>query len=319
MSVTILNKIINMKNYIYSTLLLFFIGINAFGQAPSWSVNENNFQYTMSFVAFVNVNGVSLANENDKVAAFVNGECRGVTNLTYVASEDSYYAYLTVFSNENSEIINFKIYDSTNNVETDVVKTKIFEINEHYGNLFQAYSVANPALSNTAEIIYFDFNDVNVNDTTFAGSQITLDVDFGVDIASLNALFDLSAGAKLFIGTINQISGNNNMDFSTPLQVHVLSEDQTVLKPWEITVNKSLGTATYYKKDAVCYIGGVIKVLFTENEVEVLLIKDGATFAAQTINNGEAIFSNLGVGKYQVKVSGNNKEIVINLNNSYEN
>jgi hypothetical protein len=302
-----------MKNYIYSTLLLFFIGINAFGQAPSWSVNENNFQYTMSFVAFVNVDGVNLSDSNDKVAAFVNGECRGVTNLTYVASEDSYYAYLTVFSNENSEIINFKIYDSTNNVETDVVKTKIFEINEHYGNLFQAYSVANPALRNTAEIIYFDFNDVNVNDTTFAGSQITLDVDFGVDIASLNALFDLSAGAKLFIGTVNQISGNNNMDFSNPLQVHVLSEDQTVLKQWEITVNKSLGTATYYKKDAVCYTGGVIKVLFTENEVEVLLIKDGATLATQTINNGEAIFSNLEVGEYQVKVSGNNKEIVINL------
>jgi hypothetical protein len=302
-----------MKNYIYSTLLLFFIGINAFGQAPSWSVNENNFQYTMSFVAFVNVDGVNLSDSNDKVAAFVNGECRGVTNLTYVASEDSYYAYLTVFSNENSEIINFKIYDSTNNVETDVVKTKIFEINEHYGNLFQAYSVANPALRNTAEIIYFDFNDVNVNDTTFAGSQITLDVDFGVDIASLSALFDLSAGAKLFIGTVNQISGNNNMDFSNPLQMHVLSEDQTVLKQWEITVNKSLGTATYYKKDAVCYTGGVIKVLFTENEVEVLLIKDGATLAAQTINNGEAIFSNLEVGEYQVKVSGNNKEIVINL------
>jgi hypothetical protein len=302
-----------MKNYIYSTLLLFFIGINAFGQAPSWSVNENNFQYTMSFVAFVNVDGVNLSDSNDKVAAFVNGECRGVTNLTYVASEDSYYAYLTVFSNENSEIINFKIYDSTNNVETDVVKTKIFEINEHYGNLFQAYSVANPALRNTAEIIYFDFNDVNVNDTTFAGSQITLDVDFGVDIASLSALFDLSAGAKLFIGTVNQISGNNNMDFSNPLQVHVLSEDQTVLKQWEITVNKSLGTATYYKKDAVCYTGGVIKVLFTENEVEVLLIKDEATLAAQTINNGEAIFSNLEVGEYQVKVSGNNKEIVINL------
>jgi hypothetical protein len=312
-----------MKNYIYSTLLLFFIGINAFGQAPSWSVNENNFQYTMSFVAFVNVDGVNLSDSNDKVAAFVNGECRGVTNLTYVASEDSYYAYLTVFSNENSEIINFKIYDSTNNVETDVVKTKIFEINEHYGNLFQAYSVANPTLSNTAEITNFDFKDVNVNDQTIAGSQITLYVDFGididfgvnngVDITSLNAIFDLSAGAKLFIGTVNQISGNNNMDFTNPLQMHVLSEDQTVLKQWEITVNKSLGTATYYKKDAVCYTRGVIKVLFTENEVEVLLIKDGATLATQTINNGEAIFSNLEVGEYQVKVSGNNKEIVINL------
>ena len=302
-----------MKNYIYSSIVLFFIGISAFGQSPNWVVNENDFQYTMSFVAFVNVNGNSLANENDKVAAFVNGECRGVTNLTYVASEDSYFAYLTVFSNENSETLNFKIYDYTNNVETDVVKTKSFEINEHYGNLFQAYSVANPALSNTAEITNLDFNDVSVNDKTIAGSQITLDVDFGVDIASLNVIFDLSAGAKLFIGTVNQVSGNNNIDFSNPVQVQVLSEDQTVLKQWEITVNKSLGTATYYKKDAVCYTGGVIKVLFTENEVEALLIKGGTTFATQTIHNGEAIFSNLEVGEYQVKVSGNNKEIVINL------
>ena len=302
-----------MKNYIYSSIVLFFIGISAFGQSQNWVVNENNFQYTMSFVAFVNVNGNSLANENDKVAAFVNGECRGVTNLTYVASEESYFAYLTVFSNENSETLNFKIYDAENNVITDVVKTKSFEINEHYGNLFQAFSFANPALSNTAEITDFDFNNEDVNDKTIVGSQITLDVDFGVDITSLNAIFDLSVGAKLFIGTVNQVSGSNSIDFSNLVQVQVLSEDQTVLKQWEVTVNRSLGTATYYKKDAVCYTGGVIKVLFTENEVEVLLIKDGATFAAQTIHNGEAIFSNLDVGIYQVKVSGNNKEIVINL------
>mgnify|MGYP000895412356 CR=1 FL=1 len=100
-----------MKNYIYSTVVLFFIGINAFGQSPNWSVNENNFQYTMSFVSFVNVDGIELSNADDKVAAFVNGECRGITNLTYVASKDSYYAYLTVFSNENNEeLINGAVY-----------------------------------------------------------------------------------------------------------------------------------------------------------------------------------------------------------------
>lgn len=302
-----------MKNYIFSSIVLFFIGISAFGQSPNWVVNENNFQYTMSFVAFVNVNGNSLANESDTVAAFVNGECRGVTNLTYVASEENYFAYLTVFSNENSESLNFKIYDAENNVITDVIKTKSFEINEHYGNLFQAYSIAHPALNNNAEITDFDFNSVDVNDKTIEESQITLDVDFGVDITSLNAFFDLSDGAKLFIGTVNQVSGSSSIDFSNPVQVQVLSEDQSVLKQWEVTVNKSLGTITYYKKDAVCYTGGAIKVLFTENEVEALLIKDGATFATQTIHNGEATFSNLEVGEYQVKVSGNNKEIVINL------
>jgi hypothetical protein len=302
-----------MKNYIYSTLVLFFIGINAFGQSPSWSVNENNFQYTMSFVAFVNVNGSDLSNTNDKVGAFVNGECRGVTNLTYVASEDSYYAYLTVFSNENSETLNFKIYDSENDVVEDVVKTKNFEINEHYGNLFQAFSLANPALNNSAEITDFDFSGINLNDISFAGSQIIIDLNNSVDERDLNAIFALSPGAKLYLGTVHQVSSNNSIDFSNPVQLQVLSEDQSVLKQWEVIVNLSEGVATYYKKDAVCYEGGAIKVLYTENAFEAVLLKEDSTYATQTIHNGEAFFTNLEVGTYKVKVGGNVKEIVINL------
>tara|TARA_R110001583_G_scaffold62499_4_gene183761 strand:- start:5964 stop:6878 length:915 start_codon:yes stop_codon:yes gene_type:complete len=302
-----------MKNYIYSTLVLFFIGINAFGQTPSWSVNENNFQYTMSFVAFVNIDGVDLSSADDKVAAFVNGECRGVTNLTYVASEDRYYAYLTVFSNENNETLNFKIYDSVNDIVKEVEKTKNFGINEHYGDLFQALSLANPALSSNAEIIDFSFNEVNFNDKSITGSQITIDVNSSVNVADLNAIFELSPGAKLFIGTTNQVSGENSIDFSNPVQFQVLSEDQQVLKQWEVTVNLSLGTVTYYKKDAVCYSGGVIKILYSENNLEAVLTFEGSAYGTQTIIDGEAIFNNLGVGTYQVKVGGNVKEITINL------
>ena len=302
-----------MKNYIYSTLVLFFIGINTYGQSPTWSVNENNFQYTMSFVAFVNIDGTNLTSTNDKVAAFVNGECRGVTNLTYVASGDSYYAYLTVFSNENNETLNFKIYDSTNDVVKDVPKAKSFEINGHYGNLFQAFSIASPTLSNSAEILDFNFSGVQIVDKLILGNQITLDIDNNENVTALNAIFDLSLGAKLFLGTTHQISGSNSIDFSNPVQFQVLSEDQSVLKQWEVIVNLSLGSATYYKKDAVCYEGGVIKVLFTENNQEVVLSKSDIPYATQSISNGETIFNNLEAGDYKVKVGGNVKEITIKL------
>ena len=302
-----------MKNYIYSTLVLFFIVINAYSQSPSWSVNENNFQYTMSFVAFVNVNGTNLSNVNDKVAAFVNGECRGVTNLTYIASEDSYYAYLTVFSNENNEALNFKIYDSENDEVKDVAKTINFEINEHYGNLFQAFSLANPALNNDAEITDFNFNGIDLNDISFTGSQIRIDLNNSVNVTNLNVVYTLSSGAKLYLGTENQASGNNSIDFSNPIQFQVLSEDQSVLKQWEVVVNLSEGVATYYKKEAVCYEGGAIKVLYTENSYEVVLSKENTTYATQTITNGQAVFTNLEVGTYKVKVGGNVKEIEINL------
>jgi hypothetical protein len=302
-----------MKNYIYSTIVLFFIGFNGFGQSPSWSVDENSFQYTMSFVAFVNIDGNELSSTNDKVAAFVNGECRGVTNLIYVASEDSYYAYLTVFSNANGETLNFKIYDSSNDVVKDVVKTTVFEINEHYGNLFQAFSLANPALSSAAEIVDFSFSDITENDKSITGNQIVLDLNNDVDVTALNALFELSAGSKLFIGTENQLSGNNAIDFSNPVQFQVLSEDQSVLKQWLVTVNLTVGKVTYYKKDAVCYQGGAIKILYSGNEIEAVLSKDGTDLATQTIHNEEAIFSNLEIGTYRIKVGGNVKEITINL------
>ncbi|WP_111706331.1 hypothetical protein [Lutibacter citreus] len=302
-----------MKNKIYSTIVLFFIGINVFSQVSNWAVNENNFQYTMSFVAFVNIDGNELSSPNDKVAAFVNGECRGVTNLTYVASEDSYYAYLTVFSNENSEVLNFKIYDSEIDVIKEVAKTKTFEINEHYGNLFQAFSLASPSLSSSAEIIDFKFNNLTINDMSIIGSQISIDVNNDKNVTALNALFEISSGSKLFKGTENVESGNSSIDFSNPVQFQVLSEDQSVLKQWEVTINLSKGVATFYKKDAVCYQGGAIKILYTENQIEAVLIKEGNTYATQTIHNGEAVFSNLETGTYKVKVGGNVKEITINL------
>lgn len=302
-----------MKNYIFSTLVLFFIGNNAFGQSPGWTVNENDFQYTMSFVAFVNVDGNNLSSANDKVGAFVNGVCRGVSNLTYVASENSYYAYLTVFSNENSETVNFKIYDSTNNVVKDVEKTKTFEINAHNGNLFQSFSIASPALSSNADIVDFDFKDISENDKKVVGNQITVELDKSQNITALNAVFELSLGAELFIGTANQVSGENAINFTSPVQFKVRSQDQSVLKEWTVTVKLSTGTATFYKKDAVCYAGGVIKVVFTENEVEAVLLKNGLAYATQTIHNGVAVFNDLETGNYRVKVGGNNKDITINL------
>ncbi|OXA75333.1 hypothetical protein SAMN05444397_12011 [Flavobacterium aquidurense] len=299
-----------MKNYIYKTLLLFFISINVFGESPNWSVKENNFQYTMSFQGFINVDGKTLSSVNDKVGAFVNGECRGSANLLYVASEDKYIVYLTVFANVDNEIISFKIYDSANNTIRNVATTKAFENNKHYGNLFQSYSFASPSLRNNAEILDFGFKNLAVKTKTIAGSQITIFLDKGINVSALNALFELSPGAKLFVGTVQQTAGSNTIDFSTPIQFQVLSEDQSVLKQWTVTVK--LGTAQFYKKDAVCYTGGVIKVLYGENNTAVTLTKSGLQLTSQNILNGETIFSNLEVGTYSINIGTINKEIIIN-------
>jgi hypothetical protein len=298
-----------MRNYIHITLLLFIITSNVFSQSPDWSVNENKFQYTMSFEGFLTVDGKNLTSTSDKVAAFVNGECRGSASVLYVASEKKYVVYLTVFSNTDGEIMNFKIYDAANNTIKEVAKTKVFENNKHFGNLFQSYSFASPSLRSNAEILDFSFKDLNTA-KTIEGSQIALYVGKGINVSALNALFELSPGATLFIGTANKISGSNAIDFTNPVHFQVLSEDQSIVRQFTVTVK--LGSAVFYKKDAVCYNGGVIKVLYDENEATAILTKGGVKITAQKIQNGEAVFNNLEAGKYTASVGSINKEIVIN-------
>lgn len=302
-----------MKNQLYTVIFALFIGLNAFAQAPDWAVNENDYQYTMSFVSFVSVNGVQLGSENDKIAAFVNGECRGVTNLTYVASEDAYYGYLTLFSNENNESLSFKIYDAANDVVVDVAKTIPFEINAHYGNLFQAYSIAQPALSNQAELISLSLDNVAINQDSKEGLSYVFHVNQGVDISNVDLVFELSSGATLFKGTERLTSGNTGLDLTNPVQLQVRSEDQSVLKQWTVEVRVSEGLATFYRKNAVCFEGGAIKVAYTQDNAEVILRNNGLQIAAQRIVNGETIFTNLQEGTYSVTVEENTKEITIEL------
>ncbi len=304
-----------MKRIITNTIVFFFIGITVYGQEPVWSVNENDFEYTMSFVAFLNVDGATLTSTNDKVAAFVGGECRGVTNLIYVSSKDRYYAYFNVFSNTNGEVLNFKVYDSTNDEVVDIVKTVNFEINALYGDLAQAFSFASPALNDEAELISFNFKDVTISNRNIQDNTMTLYVDNGISVSALTSIFEISAGAQLFSESQKLISDSSVLDFTNPVMVEVLSEDESTRNEWEITVsyNAVIGNLTFYKKDAVCYNGGSIKVLSSENGSEVVLLKNQVAQAAQTLSNGEVIFTSLSEGNYTIQVNGFEKQISINL------
>ena len=97
------------KYFIVLTLL--FLGFQSKAQDPNWSVNSANYQYSMTFTAFLNVNGTALTSTNDKVGAFINGELRGVASVVYVSSADKYVVFLSVFANTNGETISFKIYN----------------------------------------------------------------------------------------------------------------------------------------------------------------------------------------------------------------
>lgn len=216
--------------------MLFLISFNGFCQAPSWTVNENNFQYTMTFVGSLNIDGIRLANLNDKVAAFVNGECRGVTNLIYVASEDKYYAYLTVFSNANNETVSFKMYDSVNNVVKEVFSKSNFASNANFGNLSLPYVFSNNALQQGAALLDVNFVGVTRNDITIVGNKVTVYLNAGQNVSALNTIFTSSPGSSVYIGNAQKISGANLSDYTNPITFRVVSEDQSTIREWNVAV-----------------------------------------------------------------------------------
>lgn len=305
---------IDMKKRAVFLIFLLISFTRLFAQIPTWKVIESNYQYTMTFVAKLNVDGVQLKNSNDFVGAFVGTTCRGVSGLTYVSNEKSYFAYLTVFSNTPDEAITFYLYDSSKNKVIEVSKTIHFVAYQHLGNLFQSYSIAEPALNNKAEIVSFDFFNIKTVSSLISSGSVKMGISESNPLASLTPVYVLSNGAKLFKNRIVQSSGTTSMSFIAPVNYEVLSEDESTLSNYTVEVTPTQDTPLFfYKKDAVCYEGGVIKVVFPVEKENIVLSREGVSLSTQTITNGQAIFSNLTEGTYIINVRGILKEIKINL------
>lgn len=302
-----------MKKIAFCFILLYLSFPRLFAQAPTWTVNENAYQYTMTFVAKLNVDGKQLIGVNDKVAAFAGTSCRGTTVVTYVASEATYYAFLTVFSNTQGEAIYFKLYDSANDKITTVSKQIAFGVNEHKGNLFQSYSIAEPALNNKSEILSFNFMDIKSVSSLINAGKVTVSLYDTYDLTILKPVFTLSKGGKLLKNRIVQKSAEITDNFSSALTYETLSEDESSLSSYTVNVNQISTPTAFYKKDAVCYAGGVIKVTSKQEGVSVAITSNGKTVSTKQITNGEAIFTDLDTDSYIVTIGDEWKLINIIL------
>lgn len=302
-----------MKKIVFCFILSCLSFPTLFAQAPTWTVDENAYQYTMTFVAKLNVDGKQLIGTNDKVAAFVGNTCRGISGLTYVASEATYFAYLTVFSNTEDEAVYFKLYDSATDKITVVSKQVVFGVNVHRGNLFQSYSISEPALNDKAEILTFNFLDIKSVSSMINGGKAMITLFDSYDLTALKPVFTLSKGGKLFKNRIVQKSGEITDNFSSAIFYEVLSEDESSLSSYTVVVDQTSTPTLFYKKDAVCTAGGVIKVVSNQEGASVVITANGKTVSTKTITNGEVLFSDLATDSYLVTIGNEWKLINILL------
>ena len=115
------------------------------GKMPNWSVDPDKYESAMSVVGQVYINGILMGNRESCVAAFIDGECRGIANIEPVrgAAYVAMSVYGTPQKSVNGKItyidqdkpVTFRIWDASTGV---------------------AYTSANMALNGAPISISFD-------------------------------------------------------------------------------------------------------------------------------------------------------------------
>ena len=82
-----------------------------------WSTNGDAFYGNANVIATIDAADITLS-ETIEIGAFVNNECRGSAKMLYVEPLDQYMAFITIFGDENEEVL-FKIYDEGNTFQVE--------------------------------------------------------------------------------------------------------------------------------------------------------------------------------------------------------
>ena len=107
-------------------------------EAPSiWDVDPGNYQFSMSVIGQIRMDGTFSRDGEDKIAAFVNNEPRGSAQLQYMPTLDSYIAFLSIYSNESSgETVDFRVWNaSEGQIHGQVLPTYTFVSNMLHGSI----------------------------------------------------------------------------------------------------------------------------------------------------------------------------------------
>lgn len=205
--------------------------------APAWFVNPTDYEYSASVVATAFIEGVQVDNENDVLAAFVDGQVRGVANAIYFPPADQYVWMIPIYSNDvEGETITFAYYDSEENEVYEMEETLLFQANLMEGDAFDPFILT---LSESEPVLTFDFvigwtsfsinveqEDMSVNnlfgDIIFADGDeiITYDAHtiYNDGVWTPDIEIDPTRGYKIWLSQAKTISFEGELvDVNTPI------------------------------------------------------------------------------------------------------
>lgn len=216
-----------MKSGSFTVLILIFwftLSVVTGIAQPNWELNPHDYEFSMTITGKVTTDGYFSVNENDLVAAFVGGRCRGVANLKHEKVLNEYFAYLMVYSNAPMEKITFKIFNSSENLVVSTKDTISFTINQIVGSLDMPYIFSSSLLNSEAKLLSFSIPD-QTGETIIENNNVFLSSNSGSSLTSISPSFSTSAGAKVFVNGVKQVSNGTINNFVAPVRYTIVSAD----------------------------------------------------------------------------------------------
>lgn len=220
------------------TTLFFILGMVGFlrasGQAPNWQVNPAQYDFSMVMVGLIKVDGVTTSNPDDKIAAFINGEVRGVASPIYQEQVDRNLFYLIVYNNEDAGNVTFKYFNAATQSITSAVQSATFLVDGLLGDVNKPAVWSDRVLKKEAAILNYTLPE-QLGSRVYSDS-IVVRLNPGSNLSAMAHNFSVSEGAMLYIENEPQVSGVTENDFSKPLTLIVRSEDEQVIKQYTLTI-----------------------------------------------------------------------------------
>ncbi len=95
------------------------------GDKPNWTVDKHRFEKWMTSIGTLSILGTPSYDEDDIVAAFIDGECRGVAQPTYIARYDNSFLMFDIYGDDEDtgKDVTFKVYDASTGILHAVTTT----------------------------------------------------------------------------------------------------------------------------------------------------------------------------------------------------
>ncbi|MBR4897333.1 MAG: hypothetical protein IKZ48_00890 [Prevotella sp.] len=114
------------------------INVKVTGETPTWAVDPGEYEQTMNVIGNLVVIDTPSEDSEDIVAAFIDGECRGVAQPQYLKRFDRYFVTIDIYGRaqekkdgvvvvegDEDKTVEFKVYDASTGIIYPVVNTSI--------------------------------------------------------------------------------------------------------------------------------------------------------------------------------------------------